>query len=794
MGNLNNVRFLRETVLQFPNDRRAFGDFNGGRTAECNAAARFANSLRKIIMINKLLFAGCVLFLMQSARAVTLPFYESFPTNYIEGERLGGATSGVNWDTGNGTGTGSPTNTINAALSYSGLASVESSRGILLLGTPSSNRDRGVTLSPVQSIGAANPTLYVSFLLNVQTPSAATRGLAYFRNSTSSGTPSAGVFINSSSQLQLSKSSATPAANTSPSLTPGTHLVVLRYKWTSATSGDDEIALWLNPVSLGADEAGIPEPTVSTANGSDVSSLNAFFISHKTDASGTFWMDEVRIATTWAAVTPLGGTAPPSPPHMKRAIVSGGEIILSGTNGAPGGSFRVLSSGEVNRPFAEWSIISTNTFDTNGNFICTNSIAPGDEQRFYVVSVDGGTSTPVAPTILTQPLSRTVFAGENTTFNVGASGTAPLFYKWYFNTNTLLVAEGNSLLITNAQTNHAGNYFVIVTNNVGSATSSVATLTVTAAPMGGTPSGFATLNGGTTGGAGGPIVTVTNFAQFDDYARVRTGPYIIQVQGTINLGTSNARVTSNKSIVGLGTNATLVGNLKAFGVNNVIVQNITFTNPNQVGDGDGFTLDDTRNVWVDHCTFVDCGDGSMDITHGSDWVTVSWCKFYYTFNSGHNFVNLIGHSDNNSSEDIGRLHVTFHHNWWSTLCVERMPRVRFGRVHSFNNYFNSPGNNYCFRAARDSEVLIEHNYFQDVKNNWELYRTVGADGKIYATNNIQINTTWSSGDPDSVQIPGTNILSAVLNPPSYAYAPEDATLVPNLIVNGAGVGKGPFFP
>jgi pectate lyase len=65
----------------------------------------------------------------------------------------------------------------------------------------------------------------------------------------------------------------------------------------------------------------------------------------------------------------------------------------------------------------------------------------------------------------------------------------------------------------------------------------------------------------------------------------------------------------------------------------------------------------------------------------------------------HRFSNLVGHSDNNASEDAGRLHVTFHHNWWGQLVHERMPRVRFGRVHVYNNFYNSPGNNYCIRAA-----------------------------------------------------------------------------------------------
>jgi len=43
-------------------------------------------------------------------------------------------------------------------------------------------------------------------------------------------------------------------------------------------------------------------------------------------------------------------------------------------------------------------------------------------------------------------------------------------------------------------------------------------------------------------------------------------------------------------------------------------------------------------------------------------LTVSWCKFYYSSNSLHNLVNLVGHSQNNVAEDTGKLHVTYHHN------------------------------------------------------------------------------------------------------------------------------------
>jgi pectate lyase len=752
-------------------------------------------------MFMKFFLALCVGALATNCvrAAAVLPFYEPFPNTYAEGERLGGSTSGIIWDTGNSTGTTSPTNTAAAKLTHPSLITATDSRGVLLFGTPSSNRDRGVAFSPTVTIDGANPTLYVSFLLNIQAMPSASRRIAYFRNSTSSGTASAGIFLNAAGQLQVVKSGDTPAAATTSALTPGTHLIVMRYRWISSVAGDDEVALWLNPGSLGAEGIG-PNPTIVTTNGSDVSTLNAVFISHRTEASGTLWLDEVRVATNWAGVTPTGGPVVEPNPYVTTAFMSTGGFVLRGTNGPASSVYSVLATSDLAVALDQWPTIVTNSFDANGNFDVTNAVPPSVTAQFYRLRV-GGSMPPgsTAPTIVTQPTNRTVAAGQSALFAVAANGTAPLNYQWYFNTNTPLPgATSSSWTVTNVQSADAGTYHVVVTNSLGAVTSAVAVLSLSVPPPAGSPDGYATLNGGTTGGAGGPTVVVDNFAAFNHYVGTNV-PYTVHVSGTIDLGSSNVRVRDNKTIIGLGTNATLIGDLKVFGNNNVIIRNLVFTNPNGVGDSDGLTLQECLNVWVDHCTFVDCDDGTLDISHGADWITVSWCHFYYTNPANdHRFSNLVGHSDNNAGEDAGKLHVTFHHNWWGQLVHERMPRVRFGRVHVFNNYYNSPGNNNCIRAAIASEILVENNYFDSVKNVWELYRTTGVDGKVFAANNIQVNTTWAAGsDSSSIQIPGTDILSNEangLNPPPYAYTLEAANLVPGLISNGAGAGRGPFAP
>ena len=154
--------------------------------------------------------------------------------------------------------------------------------------------------------------------------------------------------------------------------------------------------------------------------------------------------------------------------------------------------------------------------------------------------------------------------------------------------------------------------------------------------------GFCMVNGTTTGGAGGPTVTVTNGTDFNTQINI-AGPRIIQVQGPITIGRINT--TANKTIIGLGTNAMLFGNLNisySTGATNVIVRNLRVSNPG----GDGITIWNTHHVWVDHCTFIDCGDGSCDMSRGSQYVTVSWCKFIYPTQLEHRFTMIADGYDN----------------------------------------------------------------------------------------------------------------------------------------------------
>jgi len=280
--------------------------------------------------------------------------------------------------------------------------------------------------------------------------------------------------------------------------------------------------------------------------------------------------------------------------------------------------------------------------------------------------------------------------------------------------------------------------------------------------------GFCMVNGTTTGGAGGQTVTVTNGTDFATQINI-AGQRIIQVQGRISIG--RVSTTANKTIIGLGTNAALLGNLNISGVSNVIVQNLRITNPG----GDGITIREaganpgSHHVWVDHCTFVDCGDGSCDISVGADYVTVSWCKFMYPTQLEHRFTMIAdGQSGNPNS---GR--ITLHHNWWSTRADQRMAASSYARVHYYNNYFSCTNNSYCSNARTDTEINSENNYYAGVKD--AIGISSGTNGKIKTGGNSYVGCTGTIH-------PGTD---SVFTPP-YAYTPDMTGSVPNLVTNGAG--------
>jgi len=91
---------------------------------------------------------------------------------------------------------------------------------------------------------------------------------------------------------------------------------------------------------------------------------------------------------------------------------------------------------------------------------------------------------PVAPGITTQPANQSATAGQTATFSVVATGTQPLTYQWQKNGGPISGATSSSYTTPATTTADNGSTFqVVVSNSAGNASSTPATLTVSAAPV-----------------------------------------------------------------------------------------------------------------------------------------------------------------------------------------------------------------------------------------------------------------------------------------------------------------------
>ena len=140
-----------------------------------------------------------------------------------------------------------------------------------------------------------------------------------------------------------------------------------------------------------------------------------------------------------------------------------------------------------------------------------------------------------SPIISANPQSQTNSPGQSVTFTVGAGGSAPLSYQWYFNTTTPLVGATNAFLtLTNIQATNTGSYSVTVSNTVGSATSASAALVVTAANTAPTLSPVPDTNI-----IAGVTLNITNVATDADVPSQTLTFSLLSAPGNASLGATN---------------------------------------------------------------------------------------------------------------------------------------------------------------------------------------------------------------------------------------------------------------
>jgi pectate lyase len=282
-------------------------------------------------------------------------------------------------------------------------------------------------------------------------------------------------------------------------------------------------------------------------------------------------------------------------------------------------------------------------------------------------------------------------------------------------------------------------------------------------PPGG-PIGWATQNGGTTGGGNASAITVSSASALAS-AVSGDSAKVVRVSGTINLsGMTN--VGSNTTVIGDSGARLIGGGLQFDSVHNVIVQNLTFDG---WGDDAVNVQDESTNIWFDHNTFGTGYDGALDIKRGSDFITVSWNRF-----NGTDKTMLLGHSDGNGGQDRGRLRVSYHHNYFNGT-NQRTPRVRFGDpVHVFNNYYRNIGS-YCVATTQEAGVLFEGNYLENCNRAVDLGQGDSAPGRVVSRDNHLV------GSPNPVT-------SGSVGSIPYGYSLDTPSQINSIVSGGAGAG------
>jgi len=315
--------------------------------------------------------------------------------------------------------------------------------------------------------------------------------------------------------------------------------------------------------------------------------------------------------------------------------------------------------------------------------------------------------------------------------------------------------------------------------------------------------GFASQNGGTTGGQGGTTLTATNYTELKNYLESST-KMIVKVNTRIYNGVKGGSISvnSNKTLLGEGSGAFLDGvGLSINGKSNIIIQNIKITMSSitdttdpavysptgdegrpqiLVNGGDCISIfGSSSNVWIDHCeaynidpkvqTNQDLYDGLVDAKGASAYITISWCYFH-----DHHKCTLVGSSD---SDNFDRK-ITFHHNYYSNI-TERAPSYRFGTAHVFNNYYKGVYGS-GVNARMGAVIYVEKNYFDGCKDPITTKNST-SNGFWNVNNNVFDNCTGSQ--------PTTSTSTAFTPAYNYTNVVTNYTDVKTVVMQYAGVGK-----
>lgn len=194
--------------------------------------------------------------------------------------------------------------------------------------------------------------------------------------------------------------------------------------------------------------------------------------------------------------------------------------------------------------------------------------------------------------------------------------------------------------------------------------------------------------------------------------------------------TMRVQDVKNITIEGVGQDATLYGwGLTLRRTLNIEIRNAAIMWHCNGSDGDAISMDtDNKNIFVHNMDFYygapgeeadqKKGDGTVDMKHQTDYVTISYNHFYDTGKSSFSGGEW---ELSNRTDPTAKVNVTYHHNWFDHS-DSRHPRCVVGNTHVYNNYYS--GNGYGAAACVDASVFVESNYFE----NCSMPMMIGSQG------------------------------------------------------------------
>lgn len=297
-------------------------------------------------------------------------------------------------------------------------------------------------------------------------------------------------------RLGIAGAAGTPSQILAVDLATNTdYQVVTKWNPTTDNSANDSFAatLWANPVTS-SDQHVVSGDTVATPAASTGYAFrqasgfgNAFLVVSNLAVATTF---DDAATNVWStnAVSPKVVYQPTARTNFVSDVVNLSTVVAG--QGLTGIAYQWSKDGsDISGATANIYTISGAATSDTGNYQ-VRATTPFGLSVTSVTAFLWVTNPPVPPTITQQPGNTNVFAHQNVSLKVVASGPPPLSYQWFLNNSALVdgpnfLGTGSDTLVVSditAVNGTTGTYRVDVTNPFGTTSSTNFVLNVTNAP------------------------------------------------------------------------------------------------------------------------------------------------------------------------------------------------------------------------------------------------------------------------------------------------------------------------